>query len=44
MRDSGLRAVATAISPFAMTSSTRFLPKPVEVPVMKKTRGMIVVL
>lgn len=39
---SGLRAVATAMSPLSMTSWTRWLPKPVEVPVMKKTRGMMV--
>lgn len=40
-RVSGLRAVATAISPLSNTSWTRLLPKPVDVPVMKKTRGMM---
>jgi hypothetical protein len=38
---SGFLAVATAISPWSMTSWTRWLPNPVEVPVMKKTRGMM---
>ena len=41
LRDSGFRAVATTMSPRERTSSTRCFPKPVEVPVMKKTRGMI---
>lgn len=40
-RLSGFRAVATAISPLSRTSWTRWLPKPVDVPVMKKTRGMM---
>ena len=40
-RLSGFRAVATAMSPLSRTSWTRWLPKPVDVPVMKKTRGMM---
>lgn len=40
-RDSGFRAVAMAMSPWAMTSSTKWKPKPVEVPVIKKTRGIL---
>ena len=38
---SGLRAVATAMSPASRTSWTRLAPKPVEVPVMRKTRGIV---
>lgn len=40
-RLSGLRAVAIAMSPLSRTSCTRLLPNPVEVPVMKKVRGMM---
>jgi len=32
-------AVATAMSPFSKTTLTSSLPKPVDVPVMRKTRG-----
>ena len=42
-RVEGLRAVATAMSPLSMTSCTRCLAKPVLVPVMRKTRGIVVV-
>jgi hypothetical protein len=38
---SGFLEVAIAISPWSMTSWTRWLPNPVEVPVMKKTRDMM---
>jgi hypothetical protein len=38
---SGFLAVATAISPWSITSWTRWLPNPVDVPVMKKTRGIM---
>ncbi len=37
----GLRAVATAMSSWSRASWTRWLPKPVEVPVMRKTRGVM---
>ena len=42
LRVSGLRAVAMAMSPLSKTSCTSWFPKPVEVPVMKKTLGMLV--
>jgi hypothetical protein len=41
LSDSGFLAVATAMSPLSMTSCTRLFPNPVEVPVIKKTRGMM---